>query len=324
LRCARQALATLPGCCCLNQMVPAKIIMSMNCRSCCRQLPVQLTGLRGDVRLGVTLVERVGDNRWWAFVKNAKRVRLGDIVSFGDGVQARAEARADDGRILWQFLLDAPIEAQLARIGAMPLPPYIASKRAADSRDVQDYQTIFASHDGSVAAPTAGLHFTEPLLEALAQAGINAAFVTLHVGPGTFLPVKVADTRDHVMHSEWAEMSAPTAAQLNDVRQRGGRIVAVGTTALRVLESVATADGHFAAYGAATSIFITPGYAFKVVDGLMTNFHLPRSTLFMLVCALAGQLRMRSAYAQAISSGYRFYSYGDSSLLWRADPVCDR
>jgi S-adenosylmethionine:tRNA ribosyltransferase-isomerase len=280
-------------------------------------LPVQLGGVRGAARVGVTLVERVGDNRWWAFVKNAKRIKLGDTVTFADDVQARAEQRDDDGRILWQFLQDAPIEAQLDRIGAMPLPPYIASKRAADAQDVQDYQTIFAAHDGSVAAPTAGLHFTASVFGALEQAGIDCAFVTLHVGPGTFLPVKVDDTRDHVMHSEWADMDSATAAQLNAVRARGGRIVAVGTTALRVLESVADDAGLFAAFAAPTRIFITPGYHFKAVDGLMTNFHLPRSTLFMLVSALAGLSRMRSVYEHAISSGYRFYSYGDSSLLWR-------
>ncbi len=282
-------------------------------------LPVQLGGWRGAARIGVTLVERAGDNRWWAFVKNAKRVKLGDVIVFGAGAEARADARADDGRILWQFLQEAPIESLLDQIGAMPLPPYIASKRAADAQDVQDYQTIFAVHDGSVAAPTAALHFTPALLEALAQAQISTAFVTLHVGPGTFLPVKVDDTRDHVMHSEWAQMSVATAAQLNAVRQTGGRIIAVGTTALRVLESVADDEGHFAAYAAATDIFITPGYRFRSVDGLMTNFHLPRSTLYMLVSAFAGLSAMQNAYAHAIASGYGFYSYGDSSLLWRHD-----
>jgi S-adenosylmethionine:tRNA ribosyltransferase-isomerase len=280
-------------------------------------LPVQLHGQRGEARIGVTLVERAGDNRWWAFVKNAKRIKLDDVVSFGAGVEARAAERADDGRILWQFLQAAPIESLLDQIGAMPLPPYIASKRDADAQDVQDYQTIYAQHDGSVAAPTAGLHFTPTLMDALAEAHVHTAYVTLHVGPGTFLPVKVDDTRDHIMHSEWAHMTAETAAQLNKVRASGGRIVAVGTTALRVLESVADSTGQFNAYHAATNIFITPGYAFKAVDGLMTNFHLPRSTLFMLVSALAGCEAMRNVYAYAIRSGYRFYSYGDSSLLWR-------
>ncbi len=280
-------------------------------------LPVQLFGELRAARIGVTLVERVAHNRWWAYVKNAKRVKLGDAVSFAEDIQARAEERDTEGRILWQFLLDDPLEAHLAHIGAMPLPPYIASRRAPDAQDSQDYQTIFARHDGSVAAPTAGLHFTPLLLEALDQAGIGQAFVTLHVGPGTFLPVKVADTRDHVMHSEWAHLDATTAATLNEVRKRGGRIIAVGTTALRVLESVANEDGVFSAYAAPTDIFITPGYRFKSVDGLMTNFHLPRSTLFMLVCALAGAAQMQAAYAHAIESGYRFYSYGDTSLLWR-------
>jgi S-adenosylmethionine:tRNA ribosyltransferase-isomerase len=282
-------------------------------------LPVQLHGQRGAARIGATLVERIAPNRWWAFVKNAKRIKLGDVVTFGDDVRARADDRDVDGRILWTFLLDTPLEAMLDRIGAMPLPPYIASKRAADAQDVQDYQTIFAVHDGSVAAPTAGLHITQPMLEALQAAHISTAFVTLHVGPGTFLPVKVDDTEDHVMHSEWAQLDAATAAQLNAVRAKGGRIIAVGTTALRVLESVADEAGHFAAFAAPTCIFITPGYRFKAIDGLMTNFHLPRSTLFMLVCALAGFERMHAAYAHAIAAGYRFYSYGDSNLLWRAD-----
>jgi S-adenosylmethionine:tRNA ribosyltransferase-isomerase len=280
-------------------------------------LPVQLAGRRGEARIGVTLVECVANNRWWAFVKNAKRIKMGDEVVFADGVSARAEERDADGRILWQFLLDVPIETLLDAIGAMPLPPYIASKRPADAQDVQDYQTIFARHDGSVAAPTAGLHITPSLLEQIEAAQISTAFVTLHVGPGTFLPVKVADTDNHIMHSEWAQMDEATADQLNAVRQRGGRIIAVGTTALRVLESVADDAGRFAAFSAPTRIFITPGYRFKAIDALMTNFHLPRSTLFMLVCALAGQVQMRAAYAHAIANGYRFYSYGDSSLLWR-------
>lgn len=281
-------------------------------------LPVQLTGQRGAARIGVTLVERVAQNRWWAFVKNAKRIKLGDIVRFAGQIDARAQEWDTDGRILWQFLLDTPLEALLDDIGAMPLPPYIASKRPADAQDVQDYQTIFARHDGSVAAPTAGLHITHGLLDDLKAADICTAFVTLHVGPGTFLPVKVDDTNDHIMHSEWAQMDEVTAQQLNQVRQQGGRIIAVGTTALRVLETVADECGRFAAFNAPTRIFITPGYRFKAIDGLMTNFHLPRSTLFMLVSALSGLTQMRVAYTHAIASGYRFYSYGDSSLLWRS------
>jgi S-adenosylmethionine:tRNA ribosyltransferase-isomerase len=280
-------------------------------------LPVQLAGQRGKARIGVTLVERAAHNRWWAFVKNAKRIKIGDEVVFASCVSARAEERDIDGRILWQFLLDVPIETLLDAIGAMPLPPYIASKRPADAQDVQDYQTIFARHDGSVAAPTAGLHITPSLLEQIKVAQISTAFVTLHVGPGTFLPVKVDDTDNHIMHSEWAQMDGATAAHLNGVRQQGGRIVAVGTTALRVLESVADDTEQFAAFSAPTRIFITPGYRFKAIDALMTNFHLPRSTLFMLVCALAGQAQMHAAYAHAIANNYRFYSYGDSSLLWR-------
>jgi S-adenosylmethionine:tRNA ribosyltransferase-isomerase len=280
-------------------------------------LPVQLTGIRGQARIGVTLVERAGHNRWWAYVKNAKRIKIGDEVVFADDVTARAQERDADGRILWQFLLDVPIETLLDAIGAMPLPPYIASKRPADAQDVQDYQTIFARHDGSVAAPTAGLHITPSLLDKIKAAQISMAFVTLHVGPGTFLPVKVEDTNDHIMHSEWAQMDGTTADHLNGVRQQGGRIIAVGTTALRVLETVTDDAGRFAAFAAPTRIFITPGYRFKAIDALMTNFHLPRSTLFMLVCALAGQDQMHAAYIHAIANNYRFYSYGDSSLLWR-------
>jgi S-adenosylmethionine:tRNA ribosyltransferase-isomerase len=280
-------------------------------------LPVQLAAMRGAARIGVTLVERAAHNRWWAFVKNAKRIKLGDQVVFADGVMARAEERDADGRILWQFLLDASVESLLGAIGAMPLPPYIANKRPADAQDVQDYQTIFARHDGSVAAPTAGLHITPSLLDQFKAAHISTAFVTLHVGPGTFLPVKVEDTDDHIMHSEWAQMDSATADHLNSVRRLGGRIIAVGTTALRVLETVADDMGRFAALSAPTRIFITPGYRFKAIDALMTNFHLPRSTLFMLVCALAGQARMHAAYAHAIANDYRFYSYGDSSLIWR-------
>jgi S-adenosylmethionine:tRNA ribosyltransferase-isomerase len=281
-------------------------------------LPVQLIGQRGAARIGVTLVERIAHNRWWAFVKNAKRIKLGDVVSFAGQVEACAQERDADGRILWQFLLDTPLEALLDEIGAMPLPPYIASKRSADAQDVQDYQTIFARHDGSVAAPTAGLHITQALLDDLKAADIFTAFVTLHVGAGTFLPVKAHDTNDHVMHSEWAHMDSATADQLNQVRAGGGRIISVGTTALRVLETVADEAGRFAAFNAPTRIFITPGYRFRAVDGLMTNFHLPRSTLFMLVSALSGMAQMRAAYAHAIASGYRFYSYGDTSLLWQS------
>jgi S-adenosylmethionine:tRNA ribosyltransferase-isomerase len=283
-------------------------------------LPVQLSAQRGAAQIGVTLIERQGHNRWWSYVKNARRIKLDDVVCFGDGVEAKAEAKDAEGRILWAFLMEDPIEAHLSRVGAMPLPPYIANRRAADSQDVQDYQTIYAAHDGSVAAPTAGLHFTPSLFEALDAADIAKAFVTLHVGPGTFLPMKVENTQQHIMHSEWAEMTAATAAQLNEVRRRGGRIIAVGTTALRVLESVAGDDGRFTGFAAPTNIFITPGYRFKAIDALMTNFHLPRSTLFMLVSALAGLSCMQAAYAHAIRTGYRFYSYGDTSLIWQAAP----
>lgn len=283
-----------------------------------RVLPVQLSLRQGNATLGVTLVERAGDNLWWAYVRNARRVKLNAAIALADGIHALALDRDSEGRILWRFELDGPIEAQLGRIGAMPLPPYIASRRKPDAQDMQDYQTVYARHDGSVAAPTAGLHFTPALLERLDARGIHRAHVTLHVGPGTFLPVKVDDTSAHVMHSEWAQLDEATASRLNSIRANGGRIIAVGTTALRVLESAADDQGVLRPMAAPTSIFITPGYRFKCADGLMTNFHLPRSTLFMLVSALAGLDRMKAVYAHAIASGYRFYSYGDASLLWRA------
>ncbi|HMO44147.1 MAG TPA: tRNA preQ1(34) S-adenosylmethionine ribosyltransferase-isomerase QueA, partial [Phenylobacterium sp.] len=211
--------------------------------------------------------------------------------------------------------LDEAIKAR----GAMPLPPYIAAKRAEDDQDRADYQTVYARADGSVAAPTAGLHFTPDLLDRLAGAGVETCFVTLHVGAGTFLPVKVEEVAEHRMHAEFGEVSPETAQRLNAARARGGRIVCVGTTSLRLVESAARADGVIAPFADETDIFITPGYRFRAVDGLMTNFHLPRSTLFMLVSAFAGTAAMRAAYEHAIATGYRFYSYGDSSLLWRAD-----
>ena len=220
-----------------------------------------------------------------------------------------------DGALRWRFACDGPLEAALAAAGAMPLPPYIARRRPADAADLTDYQTVYAARDGSVAAPTAGLHFTPGLLARLDAAGVERLTVTLHVGPGTFLPVKAERIADHVMHAEWGEVSAEVAARLNAVRARGGRVIAVGTTALRLLESAAGDDGRIEPFAARTAIFITPGYRFRAVDGLMTNFHLPRSTLFMLVSALMGLERMRAAYAHAIAGGYRFYSYGDASLL---------
>ena len=286
-----------------------------------RVIPAQLEGRRGPVgektgaRIGATLHKRLDLRRWQAFVRNAKRLHEGDVIEFAHGVQATAEERWPDGSWTLAFLGDEPVELLLARAGQMPLPPYIAGKRPTDEQDEADYQTMFAAKDGAVAAPTAALHFTPELLAALAAAGIGQETLTLHVGAGTFLPVKVDDTADHQMHAEWGTISADTAARLNAVRKSGNRVIAVGTTSLRLLESAAREDGTIGEFSGDTAIFITPGYRFRAVDGLMTNFHLPKSTLFMLVSALMGRERMQAAYAHAIAGGYRFYSYGDSSLL---------
>lgn len=284
-----------------------------------RVIPAQLEGRRGDAKVGVTLHKRIDLRRWQAFVRNAKRLRIGDDVDFGAGVSARVEARHDDGSLTFAFAGDEPVELLLGRAGTMPLPPYIASKRGVDARDASDYQTMFAEKDGAVAAPTASLHFTPRLLEAVAAAGVTNETLTLHVGAGTFLPVKADDTDDHVMHAEWGEISADAAARLNAVKAAGGRIIAVGTTVLRLLESAAGEDGTLHPFADETRIFITPGYRFRFIDGLMTNFHLPKSTLFMLVSALMGRETMQAAYTHAIAHDYRFYSYGDSSLLLPED-----
>ena len=280
-----------------------------------RVIPAQLEGRRGDARIGATLHKRIDLRRWQAFVRNAKRLRPGDLVDFPQGVCARAEERLADGSWVLHFEGDEPVELLLERAGTMPLPPYIAGKRPTDEADRSDYQTMFADKEGAVAAPTAALHFTPDLMEALAGAGIGSETLTLHVGAGTFLPVKADDTADHQMHAEWGRIDAATADRLNAVRAGGGRLIAVGTTSLRLLESAAAEDGTIRPFEGDTSIFITPGYRFRAIDGLMTNFHLPRSTLFMLVSALMGLDRMQAAYAHAIAEGYRFYSYGDSSLL---------
>ena len=280
-----------------------------------RVIPAQLEGRRGDAKIGATLHKRIDLRRWHAFIRNGKRLHQGDAIEFAAGVQAVAEARADDGSWTLAFLGEEPVEVLLERAGRMPLPPYIAGKRATDAQDRADYQTMFAAKDGAVAAPTAALHFTPELLAALAAAGIGHETLTLHVGAGTFLPVKVEDTIDHKMHAEWGTISAEVAARLNAVRVAGSRVIAVGTTSLRLLESAATEDRLIQAFAGDTAIFITPGYRFKGVDGLMTNFHLPKSTLFMLVSALMGRERMQAAYAHAIAEQYRFYSYGDASLL---------
>lgn len=283
-----------------------------------RVIPAQLEGRRGEARIGATLHKRIDLRRWEAFLKNAKRVRLGDRIDFGQDVIAVAESRESDGSFILAFEGEEPVELLLERAGTMPLPPYIASKRATDEQDRSDYQTMFAARDGAVAAPTAALHFTPELMAGLASRGIETAMLTLHVGAGTFLPVKAEDTEDHRMHAEWGTIDAATADRLNAVRAGGGRVIAVGTTALRLIESASGDDGIIRPFIGETRIFITPGYRFQGVDGLMTNFHLPRSTLFMLVSALMGRETMHAAYTHAIANGYRFYSYGDSSLLLRS------
>lgn len=280
-----------------------------------RVIPAQLEGRRGEARIGATLHKRIDLRRWQAFVRNAKRLREGDRIAFPADVAAVAEARHADGSWTLAFAGEEPVEVLLERAGRMPLPPYIAGKRATDEADRSDYQTMFAARDGAVAAPTAALHFTPELMAALGAAGIGHESLTLHVGAGTFLPVKAEDTAGHVMHAEWGRIDAALADRLNAARAAGGRIIAVGTTSLRLLESACREDGVIEPFVGDTAIFITPGYRFRAIDGLMTNFHLPRSTLFMLVSALMGLERMQAAYAHAIAERYRFYSYGDSSLL---------
>jgi S-adenosylmethionine:tRNA ribosyltransferase-isomerase len=278
-------------------------------------IPAQLEGRRGDASIGATLHKREGPREWQAFLKNAKRARTGDSIDFGQGVHASVVEKSDDGSALLHFHGEEPVELLLEKAGRMPLPPYIASRREIDDRDREDYQTMFAREEGAVAAPTAALHFTPGLLEALDSRGIGRETLTLHVGAGTFLPVKSERIEEHKMHAEWGRIDEATAERLNSVRRSGGRLISVGTTSLRLLESAASNEGVIRPFEGDTAIFITPGYQFRVVDGLVTNFHLPRSTLFMLVSALMGLDVMKAAYAHAIASGYRFYSYGDASLL---------
>jgi len=280
-----------------------------------RVIPAQLEGRRGEARIGATLHKREGPRDWWAFVRNAKRLRVGDVIEFGNGVHATVADRDEEGAVLLHFEGDDPVEILLERAGRMPLPPYIASRRPADQQDRDDYQTMFAREEGAVAAPTAALHFTPGLIERLDENGIRRETLTLHVGAGTFLPVKAEDTSEHKMHAEWGRIDEETADRLNTVRASGGRLIAVGTTSLRLLESAADESGIIHPFEGDTAIFITPGYRFKAIDGLITNFHLPRSTLFMLVSALMGLELMKRAYAHAVEQKYRFYSYGDASLL---------
>jgi S-adenosylmethionine:tRNA ribosyltransferase-isomerase len=290
------------------------------------QLGGRRIGRETEPRIDATLIKRLDGSRWQALVKPAKKLAQGDIVRFGNEgkvcllghLDARVEHKGEGGEITLSFSFHGPaLDQAIADLGAPPLPPYIASKRAPDDRDIDDYQTMFAANEGAVAAPTAGLHFTPALEAALRERGVGIHRVTLHVGAGTFLPVKVEDTSAHDMHSEWGTISRETADALNSARAEGGRIVAVGTTSLRLLESAAAEDGNIRPFAGETAIFITPGYRFRAVDILMTNFHLPRSTLFMLVSAFSGLDTMKRAYAQAIRQGYRFYSYGDACLLFR-------
>jgi S-adenosylmethionine:tRNA ribosyltransferase-isomerase len=288
-------------------------------------IPAALSGVRvgrGDAspKIEALLHMRIDGSRWKAFAKPAKKLQAGDRLRFGaegkvcaaGDLDATVESKGEAGEITLAFDFSGPVlDDAILTVGRIPLPPYIEGKRATDAQDVFDYQTIFAQHSGAVAAPTAGLHFTPELMKAFQAAGIATEFVTLHVGAGTFLPVKAEDTRDHKMHAEWGEVSAETIARLKAVRASGGRIVAVGTTSLRLLES-----SGLEPFSGTTEIFITPGYRFAAVDLLITNFHLPKSTLFMLVSAFAGQARMKAAYAHAIQNHYRFYSYGDCSLLF--------
>jgi S-adenosylmethionine:tRNA ribosyltransferase-isomerase len=316
-------VADLPG-----QLRPGDLLVMNDTRV----IPARLKGRRwrdeASVAVEATLHRRLSPHVWTAFMRPGKRLAPGDRVRFGaaedracflGALDATVKAKGEDGEVTLAFDLAGPdLDAAIAERGAMPLPPYIAALRPEDEQDRADYQTVYAEVDGSVAAPTAGLHFTPELLARLEAEGVGLARVTLHVGAGTFLPVKAETVEDHRMHPEWGEVSGAVAEAANRTRAAGGRIVCVGTTSLRLLESAAGPDGTVRPFDGETSIFITPGYAFRVADGLMTNFHLPRSTLFMLVSAFAGLQRMQEAYAHAIAAGYRFYSYGDASLLWRA------
>lgn len=288
-------------------------------------IPAQLNGVRyregaEGAEVGFTLHMRSAPDCWKAFAKGAKKLRVDDRVVFGPELEAIVQAKGEGGEATLCFNKAGPaLDSAIMAVGHVPLPPYIAAKRGDDAKDLKDYQTIYARENGAVAAPTAGLHFTDNLFASLDAAGISREFVTLHVGAGTFLPVKVDDTNDHKMHSEIGTIDADVAERLNAIKSSGGRIVAVGTTSLRLLESAANTDGSLDAWRGATDIFITPGYKFKFVDVLMTNFHLPRSTLMMLVSAFAGYENMRAAYNHAKANDYRFYSYGDSSLLFKQE-----
>lgn len=292
-----------------------------------RVIPAQLSGTRAareegaaPIVIEATLHKRLDDHkgaRWRAFIRPAKRLKAGDTIDFDTKLSAAVEARDGAEAVLRFNCADAAFDAALARAGATPLPPYIARRREVTKKDQERYQTVYANKEGSVAAPTAGLHFTERLLGEIEAAGVKRLSITLHVGAGTFLPVTAEETKDHKMHAEWGEITADQAALLNETRKKGGRIISIGTTSMRLLESAADENGVIRPFCQETDIFITPGYRFRAVDMMMTNFHLPRSTLFMLVCAFAGTEEMKAAYAHAIEQEYRFYSYGDACLLER-------
>ncbi|MCC8945222.1 S-adenosylmethionine:tRNA ribosyltransferase-isomerase [Bradyrhizobium sp. USDA 4516] len=316
------AIADLP-----QWLEPGDQIVVNDTKVIAAQLKGRRIGRDTEPKIEATLIKRLDGSRWQALVKPAKKLSPGDTIRFGNegrvcllgNLDAEVEAKGQEGEVTLSFSFHGPVLDQaIADVGATPLPPYIASKRTPDERDVSDYQTMFAANEGAVAAPTAGLHFTRALEAALKSRGVELHRLTLHVGAGTFLPVKTEETSEHKMHAEWGCITAETASALNAARAKGGRIVAIGTTSLRLLESAASADGTIEPFAAETSIFITPGYRFRAVDILLTNFHLPRSTLFMLVSAFSGLETMQGAYAHAIRDGYRFYSYGDACLLFRA------
>lgn len=299
-----------------NLLRPGDLLVSNDTRV----IPARLFGMRDTVRVEILLHRALGHGRWEAFARPGKRLRPDDRIIFAADFAATVAAKLPDGQIIIAFDgMDAEVYAQLQRYGIMPLPPYIKRETTGRAADQDDYQTIFAARDGAVAAPTAGLHFTPALLDTLEQRGCRRATVTLHVGAGTFLPVKTERLADHQMHCEWGEVSAAAAQAINETRAAGGRIVAVGTTSLRILESAIAADSMMRPFSGTTDIFLYPGKTIRSVDVLLTNFHLPKSTLFMLTCAFAGMERMHQAYAHAIAAGYRFYSYGDACLLEAQD-----
>lgn len=292
-------------------------------------IPARLYGVRGEAKVEVTLYHPEDGIKWWSFIKNSKRLHAGDVINFytdeidasASDFQARVVQKDEEDGTLIEFLCGAEqLGAKLEKYGSMPLPPYIKRDKPGDGlwnkfNDKENYQTVYACHEGAVAAPTAGLHFTPTVLKALEEKGVQKVFLTLHVGAGTFLPVKTEDTQNHKMHAEYGHVSKEAAEIINQAKREGRRVIAVGTTSVRLLESVVDENGHVHEFTGETDIFITPGYKFKVIDMIITNFHLPKSTLFMLICAIAGTERMKEAYAHAIKSRYRFYSYGDSSIL---------